>query len=335
MNAQEITFPITIRYYLDADGREASLLAGGDGREAQTVQGEITLDQAKQAGFFVARHGGLNVREISLADRAVPSYGINPLVASDWETSIKAASFSAPQEFGTLWTEFLKIVGERNALIAEATADKAAVEAAFLAGDDLAVRSYDGGAFHLDGRWRHTYKDGPIYDEARRRYEADLAERARLEDEAREKRKAAETALANAKAAQIAEWVAQYGDQNQKERFAAGLFPQNEAIEAIKEQSFAPLDGFERYERLTVADLACDCAEYWNAGIDCETEDDAPATSYQWDRIKEMRELVPDAVVTLRKHVCRCDRCACEASRYSIYVKIAVGSFTFNRNFAA
>jgi hypothetical protein len=143
---------------------------------------------------------------------------------------------------------------------------------------------------------------------------------------------------------QIADWVARHGDENQKERFAAGMFPRDEAVAAIKEQAFAPLKEFPEYERIkngevrAVCDENCLCAQGYDerCGITCETVDDVPATARQWEQIKRMKALLPAATYTIRKHRCECDDPDCKTGiveRFSIYVKLQVGAFVFNRNY--
>jgi hypothetical protein len=47
----------------------------------------------------------------------------------------------------------------------------------------------------------------------------------------------------------IAEWVASQGTAEQQARHAAGLLPMDEAIEAMTDRAFAPLETFPRYQR--------------------------------------------------------------------------------------
>lgn len=346
VKATEITFPFSITYYLNAAGREASLLQGGDGREEQKITGQITLEQAKRTGRVITEQGGISDPgfDFRYGSTKLEYSHLNPAESSKWD--YEKRYYDQPQTFESLWQDYVELFDARQALISEAKAERERLAAEFLA--DAQARAefnYNGAAALLKGKWTHSFAGKhPVLAEANKRKEADAQKRREQAERAKAEREAEEAERQAAKERQIAEWVAAHGNENQKERFAAGLFPADEAVRAIKEAAFAPLSEFPEYERITNKEVRADCDEncrcnqgYGVCEINCTTADNVPATAIQWEQIKKMRALLPEAEFALRRHDCECDDDDCEDAgirRHSIYVKIQVGGFTFNRNYA-
>lgn len=164
--------------------------------------------------------------------------------------------------------------------------------------------------------------------------------RARAEVVAKEKeaarlvKEAEEQAARERKAAQIAAWVETHGTESQKKRLAADLLPEKEAVDGIRSNAFALLDGFERYSKLRGSDF-CECDWTDNGSLDFAVEDCDEATEAEFDLLERIQALMPDATVTLRCHMGKCDRCEGSDVRKSIRVEMTVGEFTFSREYAA
>lgn len=164
-------------------------------------------------------------------------------------------------------------------------------------------------------------------------------------ERAQEEKKRAEEL---AKRSQIAAWVAEKGTDNQKKRAELGLLPDDEVIDAIREEAFSPLSGqgspevyFRRYQKITRQEVP-----YW-----CEYDEDAPhakfgaedaetATAEQFAALERIQARMPDAKITLRVHRGWCKECETpdgeegNIERYSLRVAVSVGAFDFAREYA-
>lgn len=158
----------------------------------------------------------------------------------------------------------------------------------------------------------------------------------KAEEERKEKTRQENISRENQKKQQIADWVAEFGTQNQKERFEANLFPREEAVEAMKNYTFASLDAnFPPYQRIESKEIPCEC-EYSDESceIDFETETLETVTETQWELMKKIKEIVPEADVAIRKHVGKRSECYKTLTRLGLYVKIQNGGFLFNKEYA-
>ena len=93
-----------------------------------------------------------------------------------------------------------------------------------------------------------TDKGSPCRDvpaEAHRRFQADL----RARDERRRQQRVADVAAREEKERAAAEWVAQHGTADQRDRLSVGMLPMEEVIEAMTAQVFAPVADRELYTR--------------------------------------------------------------------------------------
>ena len=187
-----------------------------------------------------------------------------------------------------------------------------------------------------------------IRDAARKaEAEAKRKANAEAEAEAEAKRKAKAEAEAEAeaerkvkaqvRAQQISDWVAQYGSQNQQQRHAAGLLPEDEVSKAIESRIYAALEGYALYETLKASDV-CECEDnvfdrYCKVSFDVYPAH--AATAEEWEMMKEIRNAIPQAQIVLREHVGEGSDCDGKVVRRGIQVKVALGTFEFVREYVA
>lgn len=153
-----------------------------------------------------------------------------------------------------------------------------------------------------------------------------------------ERRKEAEGAAAGMRRrAQIAAWIAEHGTDSQRRRAARKMLPEEEAVSAIRNEAFAPLDALRRYERLKAEDVRAACEnDDEEAEVEFRAEDTTEATDVEFARLEEIETVVKGAglkaVCMLRRHVGICG--GCEIQRASVMVIATVGELTLSREFA-
>jgi hypothetical protein len=133
---------------------------------------------------------------------------------------------------------------------------------------------------------------------------------------------------------QIAAWVADNGTPNQQSRLKAGLLPEKEILGAMREEAFAPLAGLERYDKIRVQEF-CECGGEHDSDSKFEVWDAETATAKEFDRIEEIKKLMPNATVTLRVHYGSCEICGYDKKRSGIMVRVKIGEIEFSREYAA
>lgn len=151
---------------------------------------------------------------------------------------------------------------------------------------------------------------------------------------AKEQAKAEETdRIAKEKAAQISAWVADHGTENQKKRKELDLLEDDEVINKLREEKFALLAGYKRYEKLNAYDV-CKCVERYEDNCDVDFDAyDCKATSEEFDEMQEMQKLVPDAKITIREHEGTSEDCENKVTRKSLHIAIKAGAFNFSREY--
>lgn len=167
-------------------------------------------------------------------------------------------------------------------------------------------------------------------------------ERARLREEEKERAAEERRLKKERKKNQIAAWVEKNGTDNQKKRLSVNLLPDEEIINAIREESFAALTDFPRYEKLTGDDVDCSCGDYDEKKVIFDANDSNTATAEQFELMEKIKTLIPAAEITLREHTAYCDRCNedddvdddGEIKLYSLKVGVTVGEFYFTREYA-
>lgn len=162
----------------------------------------------------------------------------------------------------------------------------------------------------------------------------------RIEREKKAREEAEAEALAERKAGQIAAWVAEKGTENQKSRFADGYLPEEEILDSMREEAFAPLaiaGMWERYKKLRKSDV-CAGIEYEEGGyhdeVEFEVEDAATMSAEEYERLLQARALMPHAGITVRRHTATCGTCDTEVTRSGLMVRVRVGKLSFSREYA-
>jgi hypothetical protein len=311
------TLAVTAVYRLSEQGRKLSLLSGGDGRAVQQLTIHVPPNRLHLVSVDADGVARLRLR---------PNYEVDAqqhVVRTD-----APPTYDAPPDLETLFQQAARNHQLERAFETQHRAQRAARRDAdrerraqlartFLDNPDrravvhpvpTPMRCYlsvKGGLVRFDVR----HDDGPARDvppEAHRRFRADLRARA----ERGKQLHADQMALHEGKKRYIEDWIAKYGTPDQQARQAGGMLPIEEAIEAITDQVFAPLQHWPRYERGGTAQYHQHLRRF-TAYVDAVltdrdvvvTSDDATSASpLQWARMQDIRNLVPQATVRLRVH---------------------------------
>ena len=309
---------VTAVYELSEAGRKASLLSGGDGKALQQLKVQIPT-------------GRLHL--VAVDPQGTARLKLRPRFEMDAEHCVvrfdKAPIYDAPPSLEDLFRDAARnhelervYQAERNLARSkrrEAERERRAqVAESFLADKSQRALVHPAPSprrctlVAAQGRMlfdvatdEGVARDVPA--EAHRRFRADLA--AKKEKNLRER--AAQLALHEEKKRFIAEWIEKHGTPDQKERFAAGVLPIEEAVEAITDWALAPVVGFVRYkrdgaERLQnyVRNVSGDPnAVVRPADLIVKTVQGPTLTARQWDLVKQFRALLPEASIALRQHV--------------------------------
>jgi hypothetical protein len=183
-------------------------------------------------------------------------------------------------------------------------------------------------------------KDVPV--EAHRRFRAD--ERTTLER--RRSARAAHLDLHEVKKQFIAEWIAEHGSDEQKQRQSIGMLPMAEAVEALTDHVFASLAGYGRYaydgaERLLKAlptELQREITTINAGDLRVESEHAQMATAEQFALVRRIQADAPAASVILRRHRISVRLGAVTTPSviaFGVLVTQRVGPFVLRREFAA
>lgn len=161
-------------------------------------------------------------------------------------------------------------------------------------------------------------------------------------------RKEADEAEARAEAARrelVGRLIDRYGDDSQRERFAAGLLPSAEADAVITDGVLSPLREFAAHERITSDDLEGegeDSALCSHVELTCRKGAANALSAEAFERLKAIRVAAKRAAEAVAGHLvvepryvrCVCDHCSASAERYSVLVRIAFGGLAVSREFA-
>jgi hypothetical protein len=175
--------------------------------------------------------------------------------------------------------------------------------------------------------------------EAHRRFRTDQrAQRERNRQIRREQQ-----ALHEEKTRFLAEWIAAHGTSDQQARYAAGVLPIDDAMEAMADVAFAVLADRSRYCPDGPARLQASLrqrAQFSHVVIAREdvvvTSADAEAmTAAQWAVVNEFRALLPEATVVVRVHkvTWKYDTDLGLPPAYGVLVTQRVGPFTLRREY--
>jgi len=177
--------------------------------------------------------------------------------------------------------------------------------------------------------------------EAHRRFRADLRGRA----ERNQQERAAQLAIHQEKKRVIAEWIGAHGSPEQRARQAAGMLPMDEAIEAMADEAFAPLQGLPRYARDGAAILQSHVRQYdqyadatvTTADLAITSTNAVKATAAQWALIEQLQHLMPNATMLLRAHklTWRRDPRLPALTTFGVLATLKMHPFGFRREFEA
>lgn len=308
---------VLVVYELSETGRKASLLAGGDGRALQQLNVQMPANRLHLVAVDARGTARLKLRprfEMDAEQRVVrkntaPVYDAPPTL----ETLIHEAArnhqlervYNAERNLARLKRR--EAEQARRTQIAETfLADKS--QRALVHPTPSPVR-----CSLATGQGRMLFDVATdvgvarnVPAEALRRFRADLA--ARKEQNLRER--AVHLARHEEKKRFVAEWMAQHGTPDQRERLAAGMLRMNEAIEAITDHVLAPLADWPRYpndalerlaerHRVAVADVGVEVSPRNLAVGDSNI---TSADAAQWAMMQAFRAQVPNATVTVRRH---------------------------------
>ena len=205
--------------------------------------------------------------------------------------------------------------------------------------------------FYIRRESADVYTDPRVADKMDRAIilqESRNRERVERERAMQEKKEAAEKILIEAdlrKRVQIADYVTAHGTENQKKRAALNLLPDDEVLNMMRDEAFAPLAGFERYEKITKHEIIaagyCDCDDDYadSDRFTYDVNDATEASAEDFETMEKIMDLMPGATVTLREHQGYCDTCYEKDDemiiiRNSIRVAVTVGAFGFTREYA-
>lgn len=272
-------------------------------------------------------------------------YQLNPHARWGTQELCADVSFVSPGEISDLILQAVKTVKEKRAQWEQENAerekaekqkqreklalDNAAVDA-FLADPDARPEAWSSSLIVVGGR--------TIYDRHPRGKELFTAHKERLAIDNAKRLEEAEAAEAR-KTAQIKAWVKLYGTISQRERLDAGMLPDIEVLNGMRDAVFSPFASFDRYARLKEDDVPCECNEYDSPSFEFDVEDAESATEQEFNTLRQITETIrkehPEASVVLRSHTGECSECERSVSRRSVLVTVTVGEFTFSREYAA
>src|SRR5215510_579752 len=344
------TLTVTATYLLSEEGRKASLLDGGDGKAVQQLSLEVPANRLHLVSVDAQGLARLKLRPRYQLD------GDRGIVRID-----ASPTYDAPPDVEELFREAARNHQLERAYGAERQAAKikrregdqerrTAVARAFLSdpskravthpapSPQRCVVETEQGRIFFDAKTDvPPARDVPA--EANRRFQADL--RGRREQNL--KTRADQLTRHEEKKNFAAEWIGAHGSPDQRARQAAGVFPIEEAIEAMAEQAFAPAANRRRYVPDAVSRIQA-ALDGRGAGTPVSPSDISinganaeTMTAAQWTFVNEFRTLLPDATVVLRIHriSLKRDPSLSIPPAFGVLVTQRVGPFTVRREFDA
>lgn len=343
----------TATYLLSEDGRKASLLQGGDGRAVQTIALQVPANRLHLVSVDHEGRACLRLRpcfQIDGEQRVVrvdaePTYDAPPTIDELYQAAARNHEFErAYYAARTLET------AQRHD--AQRDIRRRAAETFFIDKNARALLhppptprvcylTTSQGRVRFDvHRETGLAKDVPL--EAYRRFRADE----RATQERRRAERTANLELHEVKKRFMAEWIAENGSDEQKERQATGLLPLAEAVELLTEQTFAALAGYPRYvydgaDRLWRAlpeNMRSQLRSISVGDLRVDSEHAQNATADQFALVRRIQSEVPNAKVILRRHRIALKRGSLTTSSVAVYgvlVTHLVGPFVLRREYAA
>lgn len=143
----------------------------------------------------------------------------------------------------------------------------------------------------------------------------------------------------NRRAAQLKAWLDTKGTDAMRKRAARGLLPEGELIDAIRDEAYAPLDQFRRFERITDDEVHQLDEDGLDSDQDAvyETCTAKSANDEDIELIERIEAVMPGAVCTLMEHRGRLEDGTPNIwlSRCAVRVAIKVGELDFTREYMA
>ena len=350
---RERALRVTVTYLLSEQGRKASLLAGGDGRAVQQIT--VTVPAAR-------------LHLVSVDPKGVARLKLRPSFELDAQQRViikdTPPTYDAPPTPDDLFREAARNHQLERAYHLERSAEKAkhrevdvdlrtevaqgflndrtqrAVERPTPAPTHCFLIAEGGRRLRFDVSLDEgSARDVPL--EAYRRFTADL--RARRE-RGRQQRFMDATQY-DGKRQFIAEWIRTHGTSDQQARHAAGVLSMEEPAQAMADEAFAVLNDQPRYVGIDDARLQAHlrlCPGYakavvTSADLTITVTEARSATAAQWDRMQQLKALVPDAEVILRAHKIgsKPHADAPTLTAFGVRVTRKVGPFILKREYAA
>lgn len=306
-----------VSYLLSEQGRRESLRQGGNGRMLQEF--DTVVPQPDLDAFAVSEDG---VVTLNLAGYFHPFPGDHdfeaPAKKAHWVNGPSSDSEMLQWDIVPSWEDLVaagRRIKESNELWAAAAEEsenqKEQVAKAFLDNPLARASSLERDYVVIDGTRFKIFEAVAI--EAKNRHAADHEE------------------LKKANRAQLGEWIARHGTDNQRARLAAGLLPWDEAYESAECAFFEPLKRFPRYERFDPANV-CKCMD--QCEVKFKSLDAAELSAEEWEQFAQIKAAAPDAEFRIREHRAECDSLEEPEIRRAVVVKFNLGSVPFKRQFA-
>lgn len=347
------TCPVTAIYRLSEQGRKASLLEGGDGRAVQEIKVAVPTNRFHLVSVDAEGHAQL---------RLFPRYYLN-----DSQSVIRD---NEPPIFDTVPSvdDLLKEAARNHQLerayrVERAEHHRKRREGQLDAHHRLAERFLADPSLRALQHPKPTprkcyFTVGPgqtvVYDakrdvgvarevppEAYRRFLGDFRQRSERTAEI----KAAQLALHEERERFVADWVASHGTSEQRDRYAQGMLPLKEVLEALGDVTFAAAGDRPRYVRDTVAQLQTHLRclpQYANAVVSrgdflVTTAYAEHATEAQSGFVRELQTLFPDATIKLlfQRMSWKQDPSAPALNAFFALVTQQVGPFLLRREYVA
>ena len=304
----------TIRYQLSEAGQRAALAAGLPAQRDQIIEAQIPVDLLPHCAVSPDGHPTLDLSaEWPVATHldATEDMVVKPIRAAyGYDYCTRVHLMDRP-----LLDPIAAFLAARVLAQDEAQTKQRAVEQ------------------HRSDLIEHRRRRDEQADADRR----ERAAKAEAEQRAIQERQAARRAAIDA-------WIGEHGTENQRARWAAGMLPESELLEAMADQVFAAVTA-PRFAEITVEDCLGTYSDddYPPEVTDempyCTSKDATEATAAQWDALQAVRAQLPtEAAVKLRVHVCglvSSDDPEHDVVRYGIHVKLHVGPIGLVREFAA
>jgi hypothetical protein len=113
------------------------------------------------------------------------------------------------------------------------------------------------------------------------------------------------------------------------------LLAEEEVLDAIREQAYAPLADFPRYRKIRYNDIEHTEECYGESALDCDTEAAGSLSAAEYDLWVAIERAAPQgAELSALAHSCTCRACEAGLIRKSVRVTLEVGELAFTREYA-